>query len=70
MTTETRIREFANGALNALTDSQRAECSLLADIEPGMRLRPAVDDPATVELLWGGAVIGITTWAWLNTGEA
>ncbi|CAN5516059.1 hypothetical protein BH10ACT6_BH10ACT6_01220 [soil metagenome] len=63
-----RIREFTVGALAALTDEQRAECELLANLEPGMRLRPAADD--TVELLWGGAVIAITTMPWLNGEDA
>lgn len=66
---DTRIREFTTGALNALADDQRTECALLADIEPGMRLRQADDDPTTVELLWAGAVIGKTSWTWLNTGQ-
>ena len=66
---DTRIREFAAGALSALTEAQRAECELLAELEPGMRLRPVEDDPAALELLWGGAVIGMTTWSWLNDGD-
>jgi hypothetical protein len=64
--TDTRIREFTAGALEALTDERRAECMLLAELDRGMRLRPSEDDPEALELLWGGAVIGVTTWSWLN----
>jgi len=67
---EERLKEFTTGALAALTEERRAECELLADVEPGMRLRPCEDDPEAVELLWAGAVIGMTTWSWLNTGTA
>ncbi|NEN06334.1 hypothetical protein G3T36_10645 [Diaminobutyricibacter tongyongensis] len=64
-----RVQEFAKGCLDALTPERRAECEVLSVLDEGMRLRPAEDDPDVVELLWGGAVIGVTTWAWLNTGE-
>jgi len=67
--TDTRIREFTAGALAALTDAQRAECELFADAEPGMRLRQSDEHPDIAELMYGGAVIGSTTWTWLNTGE-
>jgi hypothetical protein len=63
---EDRIGAFAQGCLDALTPDRRAECDLLAGIDRGMRLRPAEDDPHAVELLYGGAVIGVTTWDWLN----
>jgi hypothetical protein len=66
---DARIREFTTGALAALTDERYAECVLLSDLECGLRLRPCEDDPNIVELLWAGAVIGMTTWTWLNTGE-
>jgi hypothetical protein len=64
-----RVREFTLGALAALSDEQYAECVLLADLERGLRLCPSVEYPDQVELVWGGAVIGLTTWAWLNTGN-
>lgn len=67
---EERVKLFAEGALAELTDERRAECELLSDLERGLRLRPSDDDPDLVELLWAGAVIGMTTWTWLNTGEA
>lgn len=56
-----RVREFTAGALAALSEDQRAECELLAQFEPGMRLRTCEDDPALVELVWGGAVVALTT---------
>lgn len=37
--------------------------------ELGMRFRPCEDYPDQVELVWGGAVIGVTTWRWLKTGD-
>ena len=61
-----RLQEFTDGCLAALTDEQFAECQLLAGLESGVRLRTSGDDPGHVELLWGGAVIGLTTWAWLG----
>ena len=61
---------FAEGALAALTVERRAECELLSVLERGLRLRPCDDDPDLAELLWAGAVIGMTTWHWLNTGES
>ena len=65
-----RVKEFTSGALAALTDERRAECELLASAgELGMRLRPCEDDPDVAELLWGGAVVGVTTWTWLDTGN-
>ena len=67
---DARIEEFTTGALAALSEDRRAECELLAVLDPGMRFRPVEGDPDIVELLWGGAVIGMTTWAWLNTGES
>lgn len=67
---EERVKLFAAGALAALTDKRRAECELLSDLERGLRLRPCEDAPDIVELLWAGAVIGMTTWHWLNTGES
>lgn len=67
---DARVKAFTTGALAALTPEHRAECELLASAgELGMRLRPAEDDPEVVELLWGGAVVGRSTWRWLNTGE-
>jgi hypothetical protein len=67
---EERVKLFAEGALAALTDERRAECELLAVLEPGMRLRPSEMYPDQVELVWAGLLVGVTTWSWLNTGEA
>jgi hypothetical protein len=67
---DARVRAFTTGAVAALTDERRAECELMASLERGLRLRPREDDPDVVELLWGGAVIAMTTWTWLNTGAS
>ena len=67
---EERVKLFAEGALAALTDERRWECELLAVLEPGMRLRRSEMYPDQVELLWAGLLVGVTTWHWLNTGEA
>jgi hypothetical protein len=65
-----RVQQLAQGALAALSPERRAECELMASAgELGMRLRQCVDDPQVVELLYGGAVIALTTWAWLS-GDA
>ena len=66
---DARIKEFTTGALAALSDERRAECELMATLDRGLRLRPCEGDPDVVELLWAGAVIGMTTWRWLNTGN-
>jgi len=67
---DARIKLFTEGALAALTPERRAECELLAVLEPGMSLRASEMYPDQVELLWAGLLVGVTTWAWLNTGEA
>ena len=63
-----RVKSFAEKTLASLTPERRAELEMFADVEPGMRLRPAVRYPEWVELIYGGEVIGLTSWAWLNDG--
>jgi hypothetical protein len=65
---EERVKAFAEGAVAALTPERRAECELIATLDRGLRLRPSELYPDQVELMWAGLMIGVTTWAWLNTG--
>jgi hypothetical protein len=65
---EERVKAFAEGALAALSDERRAECELIATLDRGLRLRPSEMYPGQVELMRAGRMIGVTTWAWLNTG--
>ena len=66
---DARVRDFAERSLASLTPERRAECDLLASAdEPGMRIFPSEQYPDWVELVYGGAVVGLTTWAWLNKG--
>lgn len=68
---DARVRDFAERALASLTPARLAECELLASAdEPGMRIFPSEQYPEWVELVYGGAVVGLTTWAWLNDGVA
>jgi len=36
--------------------------------QESMRIFPSEQYPDWVELVYGGAVVGLTTWAWLNKG--
>lgn len=65
---DARVRDFADRALAALPPDRRKECELLAEIEPGMRLRPSEMYPDQVELVWAGLLVGITTWSYLCDG--
>jgi hypothetical protein len=65
---ESRLAAFAAGALLALPEELRKECKTLAELEPGMSIRPSELYPDQCELWWVGRLVGITTWAWLNTG--
>ena len=67
---EARLAAFAAGALLALPEERRKECETLAAPEPGMKIRPSEMYPDQVELWWVGRLVGVTTWAWLNTGSA
>jgi hypothetical protein len=68
---EERVRDFAERSLASLAPQKRAECELLASAgEPGMKLFPSEQYPEMVELVYGGAVVGLTTWRWLNDGVA
>jgi hypothetical protein len=68
---DARVRDFAERALASLTPERRQECDLLASAgELGMKLFPPEQYPEMVELLYGGAVVGLTTWSWLNDGVA
>ena len=68
---DARVRDFAERALASLTPERRSECDLLASAgELGMRLFPSASNPELVELVYGGAVVGLTTWAWLLDGVA
>jgi hypothetical protein len=67
---DTRVRDFAERALASLTPERRQECDLLASAgELGMRIFPSQQYPEMVELVYGGAVVGLTTWKWLNDGD-
>jgi hypothetical protein len=65
---EERVKAFAESAVAALSDARRAECELMATLDQGLRLRPSEMYPDQCELMWAGRMIGVTTWAWLNTG--
>jgi hypothetical protein len=66
---EERVRDFAVRSLASLSPQKRAECELLASAgELGMKLFPSTQYPEMVELIYGGAVVGLTTWRWLNDG--
>ena len=68
---EERVLDFAERALASLTPERRAECDLIASAgELGMRVFPSEQYPEMVELVYGGAVVGLTTWRWLNDGVA
>jgi hypothetical protein len=68
---EERVRDFAERALASLTPERRSECDLIASAgELGMRIFPSEQYPEMVELVYGGAVVGLTTWRWLNDGVA
>jgi hypothetical protein len=67
---DARVRDFAERALASLTPERRAECELLAQVEPGMRIFPSEQYPEWVELVYGGVAVGLTTWAYLNDGVA
>ena len=67
---DARVRDFAERALASLTPERRSECDLLASAgELGMRLFPSEQYPEWVELVYGGVVVGLTTWKWLNDGD-
>lgn len=66
---DTRVRDFAERSLASLTPEKRQECELLASAgELGMRVFPSEQYPDWCELIWGGQVVGLTTWKWLNDG--
>jgi hypothetical protein len=67
---DSRVADFARRSLASLTPERRAECDLLASAELGMRLRRSEQYPDWCELLYGGAVVGLSSWAWLNDGDA
>jgi len=64
-----RVADFARRTLASLTPERRAELELFADAEPGMRICPSQQYPEWVELIYGGEVVGLTTWKWLNEGD-
>jgi hypothetical protein len=67
---DSRVADFARRSLASLTPERRAECDLLASAgELGMRLFPSEQYPDWCELVYGGAVVGLTTWKWLNDGD-
>jgi hypothetical protein len=67
---EERVRDFAERSLASLTPERRAECELLASAgEEGCRIFPSAQFPEWCELIWGGAVIGLTSWKWLTDGD-
>ena len=67
---DARVRDFAERSLASLTSEQRAECELFAAAgEPGMRIFPSAQFPEWCELIWGGVVVGLTSWKWLNEGD-
>jgi hypothetical protein len=67
---DARVRDFAERSLASLTPERRAECELLASAgEEGCRIFPSEQYPEMVELVYGGAVVGLTTWKWLNDGD-
>ena len=67
---DARVRDFAERSLASLTPERRAECELLASAgEEGCRIFPSAQFPEWCELIWGGAVIGLTSWKWLNDGD-
>ena len=67
---DARVRDFAERSLASLTPEQRAECELFAAAgEPGMRIFPSKQYPEWCELIWGGVVVGLTSWKWLNEGD-
>ena len=67
---DARVRDFAERSLASLTPERRAECELfVAAGEPGMRIFPSKRYPEWCELIWGGVVVGLTSWKWLNEGD-
>jgi hypothetical protein len=69
---DSRVADFARRALASLTPEKRQECELLASAgERGMKLFPSAQYyPDWCELVYGGAVVGLTTWKWLLDGDA
>ena len=67
---DSRVADFARRSLASLTPEKRQECELLASAgEPGMRVFPSEQYPEWCELVWGGQVVGVTTWKWLSDGD-
>ena len=67
---DARVKSFTHRCYASLTPEKRAECELLASAgELGMRVFPSEQYPDWCELIWGGQVIGLTTWAWLADGD-
>jgi len=66
LTREVRLAAFAAQAVAAMSEERYKECELLAEVEPGMWLRPCARDPEWAELIWAGEVVGLAKWTWLN----
>lgn len=68
---EARLRSAIEELMAALTQEQREECILLANLDPagpGCQVR-FIGETDVLEVLWSGASIGILSGAWLETGE-
>ncbi|HEY5182503.1 MAG TPA: hypothetical protein VIJ07_22485 [Dermatophilaceae bacterium] len=67
---DARVKDFAERSIRSLTPEKRQECELLAAAgEPGLRVFPSARYLDWCELIWGGQVIGLTSWRWLAEGD-